>query len=87
VFLVINCWIPQTSNLSPKCDPIYIVDLRDFKNILETSFSVNFRFDLKVNELEIFHITNIKIHSSVFRDLESWVLISPHGKDECTVFF
>jgi hypothetical protein len=36
-----------TSNLSPKCDLLHTVNLRDFKNNLKTSISVNIRFDLK----------------------------------------
>jgi hypothetical protein len=36
-----------TTNLSPKCDLLYIVNLLDFKDSLETSVPVNIRFDLK----------------------------------------
>ena len=36
-----------TSNLSPKCDLLYTVNLHDFKNSLDTSVPVNIRFDLK----------------------------------------
>jgi len=36
-----------TSNLSPKCELLYIVNLRDFKKSLEKSVSINTRFHLK----------------------------------------
>jgi hypothetical protein len=36
-----------TSNLSPKCELLCIVNLLHFKNRLETSVSINIRLDLK----------------------------------------